>query len=113
MNSNTPEDPLQNTDPVERYLEDNLPMELNARLQAADQDFAAARDPGLSTLAPETQLKLVEHINSGVTNEQYEALVNQIIAEINRGVFNTDSLDPRLRDLLIEKGANITPLTPE
>jgi len=113
MNSNTPEDPLLNTDPVERYLEGNLPMELDARLQAADQDFAAARDPGLSTLTSEIQSKIVEYFNSGVTDAQYEALVNQTIAEINRGIFNTDSLDPRLRDLLIEKGANITPLTPE
>lgn len=108
MNPNTTADSLQNTDPAEKYLEANLPMELDARLQAADQDFAAARDPGPSTLTSDTQSKIVTYINSGTTDPQYEALLKQIIDEINRNVFNTDSLDPKLRAYLIKKGANIT-----
>lgn len=113
MNSNTPEDPLLNIDPVERYLEGNLPMELDARLQAADQDFAVAIDPGLSTLNPITQTKIVEYIRSGRTDKQFEALINQTINEINREAFETDSLSPELRRLLVGRGAIFPSKKPE
>lgn len=102
--SNRPPFPPKASNPEDAFLDlDNIPPDVLARLEAADRAAEQARRPGLSTLTPFAQQRLIDQITNRGTDPVVDALKAQTEREIAKGIFDLDSLKPDLRNLLIPK----------
>lgn len=94
-------------DPSEFYLkqieENILPEVLDAKVAEANKTFADLQDPGLTTIRPDTQIRLKNHIISGDKDPDLDPYLVQIINEMKRGVLDVKTLDPDLLKLLDSK----------
>lgn len=111
-----PTDPADPADPADLYLEQiengNVPKDLDAKMAEANKTFADLQNPGKTTIVPETQKMLLNHIKNGESNSDLDIYLSQILREMRQGNVDVTSIDSQLLELLNSKNLSIQESTP-